>query len=55
MFIARPINPRTCAPAERDVSGKGTRDQLAFRSSGASKALEIKRSIDITSPTGPGK
>ena len=32
MSIDRTMNPKTCAPAERDVSGSGTRDWLTFRS-----------------------
>src|SRR5713101_7253292 len=33
MFIDPTLNPKTCAPAERDVSGNGTRHRLTFRSS----------------------
>src|SRR6266536_1810030 len=41
---------KTCAPAERDVSGNGTRHRLTFRSSGARRnLLEVARSINITS------
>ncbi len=28
MFIDPTMHPKTCAPAERDVSGNGTRDRL---------------------------
>src|SRR6266498_4414852 len=41
---------KTCAPAERDVSGNGIRHRLTFRSSGARRnLLEVARSINITS------
>src|SRR6266511_1073400 len=41
---------KTCAPAERDVSGNGTRHRLTFRSSGARRnLLEVTRSINIRS------
>src|SRR6266536_3353648 len=41
---------KTCAPAERDVSGNGTRHRLTFRSSGARRnLLEVARSINIRS------
>jgi len=56
MFIAPTTNPETCAPAERDVSGKGTRDLLTFRSSGARrKPLEDQAFYKHYVPTGRGK
>ncbi|MEP6911851.1 MAG: hypothetical protein ABI923_12760 [bacterium] len=39
MFIDPTVNPKTCAPAERDVSGNGTQQALTFRSSGARRSL----------------
>src|SRR6266498_2590981 len=47
---------KTCAPAERDVSGNGTRHRLTFRSSGARRnLLEVARAINITSLRDEGK
>jgi hypothetical protein len=39
MFIDTAVNPKTCAPAERDVSAMVTRHRLTFRSSGARRSL----------------
>src|SRR6266498_683487 len=55
-FIEPTGYPRTCAPAERNVSGNGTRDRLKFRSSGARRnLLEVACSINISSLRDQGK
>jgi hypothetical protein len=50
MFIDSTVYATTCAPAERNVYGNGTRERLMFRSSGARRNfLQVTRSINITS------
>jgi hypothetical protein len=61
MVIDQTTNPKTCAPAERDVSGDRLpalvrATSFTFRSSGARKnLLAVKRSINIPSVRDAGK